>query len=221
MMFFYTYGRLNYRIEFGCFFAAAGVIAFSIDNDRFNNNLVNLIVCSLVSCVAIMFMGIKWVPIHYNAQDNSGREVIMDYLINSSIYDEHKYHAYIDYGNVYPNFINKVENDPESVYLMEFATTIQTLYFHYSPFISMASVFPNNLFWIGGVTTEYPTSNVWMEQHGYQGLLKALVEEDVYYVGNYWVDSVKTYLQENGFPQADVHFVEEIDGFSIWKFRAS
>lgn len=217
---FYYLGRSVYRVEFGFLFAAGVIIAWVTDKTipLSNPKIWSIVGCLLTAIVVIINLTI-WLP--RSAGNSSGaicRENIQKYLYWSADYKKEKYSVYLDYGIVYGDFIKLAEDNPQNIYMMEFSTTIQTLYFNFPPFESGALKLPENLFWTGGIATGYPSINKWLEKHGYSDTFRALLEKNVYYVGNWWTENILTFFHENGYPDATVEYVETIDGYEIYKF---
>ena len=219
---FYNLGRTVYRVEFGFMFAAAATIIWATDRAKESAiEYVRLGVCILLSCAAIIFWGINWFPKKLNQPDGAPyRENIYNYLYESWNYAPEKYSLDMQPGKAYEEFTRLARENPDNIYMLEFLTTIQTYYYNFSPKRSAATVFPDNICWIAGVTSGHPAEMKWLSEHGYNSTLRALLDDNVFYVGNGCSEYALTYLHENGYPNATVEFIGEVDQYQIYKFHA-
>ena len=66
----------------------------------------------------------------------------------------------------------------------------------------------------------HPENQKCWEDKGINGLnpYKSFINDNVYIVDNYFIQTKLQYLREHYYPNANVELVDVIDGFYIWHF---
>ena len=123
--------------------------------------------------------------------------------------------------------INKIESQSgildetymhkDNFYFLDFSTTIQTLYYEWSPWEVVDSGEYENYVYLAGVTSNFPDVVKVLEDKELDNPLKQLVDENVYLIDNFYVDLKINYLREHYFPEARAELYKEINGYQIWK----
>ena len=101
---------------------------------------------------------------------------------------------------------------------MDFNTTIQTLYFQYSPWKTLPKQYYKNKVYMTGITSGYPEVVKILEKNDISNPMESLVEKDVYVIDNLYIDAKLEYIKKHYYPNARVVLYKEIDGYKIWKF---
>lgn len=220
-VFFYI-GRSPYRIIYGLSFSLLVSIFSCVSiRDLPNKGLRNVLIILMVGLIGIHL------PIY--VKDNSFKELdYSEYILEadsiftySGEYVSSKYRYVMTAGDPYKNIIEHIENDPEHYYLCDFFSTIQTLYYYYTPWERLPLNYWNdNYSYLGGCTMGYPDNEKCWEENGINGLnpYKSFINDNVYVVDNYFIKYKLAYLRKHYYPNATVELVDEIDGFHIWRF---
>jgi len=137
----------------------------------------------------------------------------------SASYSPEKYTKSVISGKLRPKFLAKVNETPENLYILDFGTAIQTLYYDFSVFKSSRACFPKNVLFLSGVTQSHPSVQDYIESLGFENTLAALPSKNVYYVSNTSSETrILTYFQEHGSPNVQVDNIETLDDYVVWKY---
>lgn len=225
LFFFYYYyiGRMVYRVEFGYYFCAAVLIAFYCKNEskgiRKRKGL-------LLAAVAAILVAVQ-IPMYLSDQeydqldDAEYREYVDGTFYYSWNFDSDKYSKVICEGDIRPGFLDEVRSHPECLYIMEFYTSIQTLYYDFPPYVSASACFPKNVVFLGGVTVNHPSVVDCFTSQNTGSLLRKLVEDNVFLITNRAETLMHRYLLEHGYPNATVKSCGALDGYAIWQYSAN
>lgn len=220
-IFFYM-GRSPYRIIYGLSFSLMVSIFSCVSvRDLPNKGIRNVLL--------LLMVGLLGIHLPTYVKDNSYKELgYGEYILeadsiftHSGEYVASKYRYVMTAGDPYKNIIEYIENDTEHYYLCDFFSTIQNLYYHYTPWERLPQNYWNdNYSYLGGCTMGYPDNEKCWEDNGINGLnpYKSFINENVYVIDNYFIKYKLAYLRKNYYPNAAVELVDEIDGFYIWRF---
>ena len=218
LIYFYFVGRWVYRVEFGFLFCGAVLIAC------FCRPVLGKKWMESILCGAAVLMALT--QVRYYIPDQSWQKMsIDDYqryadsILNYSWnYDARKYSLAVRPGELYPSILREMEENPGQLYILDFNTTIQSLYYDFGVFQSSSVTFPKNALYLAGVTQYHPSVQKYVSALGYDNLMDAMLDENVYFVSN---DSWKLVLQfyrEHGRENIRILPYGELDGFQVWKF---
>lgn len=243
LLFWFIYvGHAVYRVESGILCAAAMLALYasrlpepvsegSPEGERghaflagrgrspWGRRLLKVLPCALAALLALC-------QIRDYAPDDSWQELTeeeyRDY-VNSTFnyswdYLPEKYTKCVNRRSVSGELLEEMQSHPENRYLLDFNTTIQTLYYGLSPFYSFEEGALSNCLYLGGVTVNHPAVEKTLAQWGQTEALPALLADDVYFVSNTTSAQVLTYLQEHYDAGASMELVKTVDGYEIWKY---
>ncbi len=215
--YFISADRCVYRVECSFFINAAFTIAASLTlSDRTIRK--NTYIISAVSLILSLLTAYAFRPVSFSGNESEYRDYILSTYYPSWNYDRQKYRKEIIPGTLYSDFVSYAQDNPEKLFIMEFDTVIQKLYYHFDPLQSASSQFPKNLFYMGGVTAYHPVMNEYIKSLGYASIPEALLQPNVYYVCNNNADLMLTYFHEHGHENVQMNLVTSIDGLDIWSF---
>ena len=214
-------GRNVYRVEFCCFYGAAAIILCSQNTSDYKPAKV-LAVC-LLSFFTLVYQLRLYLPDNTfpGLDTQEYRDYIDNTLFYSGTYDSEKYKIRIIPYGIHTSFINTVKEHPENLYILDFFTTIQTLYYDIPPYISAASAFPKNALYLSGVTVNHPGVDEYIHSLGYRDPLAALLEKNVYLVDNGTQDLIVIFFREHGHPNAELIENAGLSGYNIWTISDS
>lgn len=110
---------------------------------------------------------------------------------------------------------------PENLYLLDFNTTIQSLYYEFSPFESLPKGSLSNMIYLGGVTVNHPVIREALAKWDVENELPSLLKENIYFVSNTTSELVLKYLQEHYDANATMTLYKVLDGYEIWSYHPS
>ena len=210
--------RQVYRVESSCCMYAACIIAGSIRISDTRKPYVPAVIYGAV--IAAVFL--LW-PLFTTTQYSNGSAGYEEYInavfYDSGAYNKDKYRMVIDEENVYPGFVAEAKANPDKIYIMDFDTVIQKLYFFCDPFLSAAGQFPPNLVYMGGVLANYPEMNYYMRSLGYNSWAEALLSGKAYYVCNNRPELMLNYYHEHGYTDVVMQEEKTIDGLTMYSFH--
>lgn len=220
--FFYYYGigRSVYRVEFGYYYCAALLIMFYCQS-KWNKKLrVRSIVffCAALVLTAAQLPRLLPDRAYLWLDSEYYRAYVDETFYYSKDYLEEKYSKTVNEGTIRPNFLQEVSSHPERLYVLDFDTTIQSLYYDFSPMKSAAATFPRNLLFLGSATVCHPAVVDPATGENTADLLKRLLSDDVFFVGNDAETTILTYFREHGCPDVQAEPYDTIDGYQIWQF---
>ena len=218
-LYFHWIRRYVYRVEFGFFFSAAAVICCFFGTSVRRGKTILSRVCFLAAMLAAVSQVRYYLPDRNRPEPGTDayRRYVDEVFSYSWNFSNERYTRQIGYGTLHPEFLKEVRGHPERVYVLDFQTAIQNLYYDFSPFASAASVFPKNVMFLGGVAVRYPSVEAYAKRLGFPGWLKSLADPSVYFVCSRDTDWVSTYFREHGDTAVRIKEEGETDGYRIWK----
>lgn len=220
LVYFYRLGRWVYRVEFGFLFCAAVLIAYFCEPFFKRSKATEALLCAAALLVG-GWQGINYLPDNTAPIEDAVayRAYIDSTFYYSASYSPEKYTKSVILGKIRPNFLAKVNETPENLYILDFGTAIQTLYYDFSVFKSSRACFPKNVLFLSGVTQSHPSVQDYIESLGFENTLAALPSKNVYYVSNTSSETrILTYFQEHGSPNVQVDNIETLDDYVVWKY---
>ena len=222
-IYFFIRGRVVYRVEYGIFISTflSFVYLWDKENDRFALDSFEVKKISFIFSIIVMLVQLPlYIPdFSYKDVSSEGRKQYIDNVFNDSWnYNELKYRKVVNYERETNALITEIQSHQENFYLLDFGTTIQSLYYEWSPFQNLPIGYYNNNVYLAGVTSEFPSVNYILENRGIENPLRDLVKENVYLVDNYSTQLILSYIQEHYYPNVKVDLYKEAGGYQIWKF---
>lgn len=222
-VYFFQTGRVVYRIEYsifasaflaGCFFGDKSFFRFE-KNSNESKKIAILISAALFLWETPLFAENS----AYQGVTDEGRKAYLDEVFYDSwSYDARKYRRVVNKDKPECGLIKEIEENKDNFYFLDFRTTIQTLYYEWSPWETVNSHFYENSLYFGGVTSKFPGVDEIAAAHGIDNYFQDLVNDNVYIVDNENVDARLKYLQEHYYPNARAELYKEVSGYQIWKF---
>lgn len=225
-LFYFSYReRSIYRIEYAIFL---GVFLCGIYfwNSREKSDNVTMLdtgqlkkQCAMVIAICCLANVILYIP------DNSYKKVLPEsrkqYIENTFFvswnYNAKKYRKVTNKNKTKNELLQEMTRSKQNFYFMDFNTTIQTLYFEYSPWEALPIGYYDNFLYMSGVTSNTPESIAILEKNNTTNPLKDLVKDNVYLIDNYGVEMKLTYLREHYYPGVRAELYKEIGGYQLWK----
>lgn len=225
MSYFALLGRCLYRIEFSillCLFLCG--IYFWRDDQRdesceketakWKTNISRWVILAVCAWNAVLFIP----DISYKYVTEDDRKFYIDEVFNTSWeYDARKYRRVVNKDKPENVLLEEIEANPQNFYFLDFNTTIQTLYYEWSPWEALPVGMYDNFGYLAGITTNFPDIVDNLEEKGITNPLRSLVEDNVYLVDSTNIDSKLIYLQEHYYPNARAELYKDIGGYQIWK----
>ena len=137
---------------------------------------------------------------YMNVTPYEKKSYVENIFFESWNYDARKYRKVINKIECKSGLLDEFYSNSEKFYFLDFNTTIQTLYYEWSPWETIESEEYQNYYYLSGITTNFPEVVNKFESERLSNPLKALVKEQVYVVDNYNVDLKLNYLKEHYFP---------------------
>ena len=202
-------GRLNYRVEFSVFLAAA-IFSVFLSTSLINRfyNFKNKIIYFI-----IFIMIIGRIPIYIPNYENN-----YDIMFTSWNNDIRKYRTSFKKNFDY-SVIDEIRSNPNNFYFLGFYSNIQTLYLNFDPLKDIATSFFDNSAFFAGVDTYNP---VWLEHlknNNIQNPMKSLLKENVYFIENRPINEVLKFIQEHYKKDAEMILYKQIGSYYVWKIR--
>lgn len=222
-VYFFVAGRVVYRVEYGIFLSVflASVFLWKNENSRLDfNNYDTQKVISILSVIIFLVQIPIYIPDNsYKSIDKENRKEYIDSIFgNSWDYNALKYRKVVNYEKQLNGLIEEIEEHPENFYFLDFGTTIQSLYFEWSPFQNLPIGYYNNNLYLAGITSNLPSVNYILENRGIKSPLKDLVKDNIYLVDNYNLQLKLDYIREHYYPNVKADLYKEVGGYQIWKF---
>lgn len=217
--------RSLYRIEYSVFL---GIFLCGIYFWKFNkkNNAEFIVpkekmsqICCIITSICVIWNSILYIPDNtYKSINSASRKNYIDSVFNQSWnYAAQKYRRVVNREKPVNGLIEEVSNNKQNFYFLDFTTTIQTLYFEWTPWETLPKGYYNNFLSLGGVTTNFPDEIKILKENNVENPLRALVNDNVYLVDNQYLEIKLTYLKEHYYPNVRAELYKEIDGYQIWK----
>lgn len=225
LMYFFVRGRVLYRVEYpiflGLFVSAMYATALKLREKRTVGKIGRIAAVSGIFLFAL-FQIRTYIPDNsYRSVRTEDRKKYLDEVFDKSWnYDGRKYRRVTDKWDPEEGLIAEIKADPDNFYMLDFNTTIQSLYYDWNVYESLGRGYYDNFAYLSGVTMEYPDVNRLFEKNGITNPLKDLVKQNIYLVDNANCDEIVTYLREHYFLDANAVFIKNVEGYKIWKINA-
>ncbi len=223
LVYFFVSGRVVYRVEYAVFSCVFLAIIYFFEKEGCKDLCYKQEVRQACAILVVLCMGLQILldlPNH-SIQSMSGKEYeeyVEDMFYKSWDYDSRRYGAKAYKKDGYKELNEEMRSDSEKFYFMDFNTTIQTLYFQYSPWKTLPKQYYKNKVYMTGITSGYPEVVKILEKNDISNPMESLVEKDVYVIDNLYIDAKLEYIKKHYYPNARVVLYKEIDGYKIWKF---
>lgn len=224
LLYFYVRGRVLYRIEYGIFLGVYLAMLYfcmkgfhRISEDKKSKKAAVIIMMLCCSCQIPVYIPDS----AYKLVSIDDRKGYLDDVFNASWnYDPRKYRKVVKGNELEYGLVAEMKSHPENFYLLDFNTTIQSLYYDWDAFESLGENYYKNFCYMSGVTMNFPDVNHVLQNNGIDNPLTNLVKEDVYLVDNINSERILIYLQEHYYPDASIEWVKNVEGYNIWKISS-
>lgn len=220
LLLMYLRNRIVYRVEF-CLFLGAFLLMMYLWASKHEVNIYkvrrNCIVLTIIFCI-------RKAPFiipdnsYKTVEDTERKAYIDEVFIASENYDGRKYRRAVSNGVPKENLMETISNDKNNFYFLDFSTTIQTLYYDYTPIESSEDISFKNCQYLAGISSNHPDINKKLKGAGIDNPMKELVKDNVYLVDNNSIDMKLEFLKQHYYNDVKVTFVKEVEGYKIWKF---
>ena len=218
LVYFYCLGRWVYRVEFGFFYCAA-ILIICFCNLSFSNKHLNIGLYAIIVIASFLQAPYYMLNQNWKNMDTSEYRALVDNIFYYSWnYDPAKYPTVVMPVKIRPAFLSLINENTDNLYLLDFNTCIQTFYYDFSVFQSSRVSFPKNVFYFAGVTEYHPSVQAYLSERQCDNLMNALLKDNVYFVSNDSEKMILQFFQEHGKKNVHMLFVNEIDGYQIWKY---
>lgn len=222
ILYFFIRDRNVYRTEFAVFLGVfLCCIYFWTEDKKKNVNYVEIRKkCGVVIIALCIVKSIIYLPdrTYMNVSSEEKKNYVENIFFESWNYDARKYRKVVNKVECKSGLLDEFHNNSEKFYFLDFNTTIQTLYYEWSPWETVDNEDYQNYYYLSGITSNFPAVVNKFEAEKVSNPLRDLVKEYVYVVDNYYVDIKLNYLKEHYFPNARAELYKEVDGYQIWKF---
>ena len=203
-------GRLNYRVEYSIFLAAAAFLLYSFQIsesrfEKFSNKALYAVLIVLFVCR---------IPVHIPSYGKSS----YDSMFISWNNDLAKYNASFAKEKDM-SVINEIKQNPNNFYYLGFYSNIQTLYLNYNPWKGIQKSEFKNAAFFAGIDTFHPDWVKHLENNSINNPMKHLLKENVYFIENRPINEILTFIQEHYKVNAGVTLYKKIGSYYIWKIR--
>jgi hypothetical protein len=221
IIYFFIRDRLVYRIEFAVFlgvFLCGIYFWLKTDKEDLQPEVLRKS-CFVIVVLVLAMRGIVYLPdrTYKNVIAENKKEYVEDTFFESWNYDARKYRKVVNRIEIQNGILEEIHNNKNNFYFLDFNTTIQNLYYEWSPWRTCDEGEYENYLYLAGVTSNFPDVIKLLEDREVEIPLKQLVDKDVYLIDNYYVELKVNYLREHYFPEARAELYKEIDGYQIWK----
>lgn len=221
IVYFFIRDRLVYRVEFSVFLGIflCGLYFWSKEDKDDSNSVTAKKSCFLIIILLFAMRGMVYLPdrTYRSVTAETKKEYVEGVFFESWGYDAKKYRKVINKIESQNGILDEIHNHKNNFYFLDFSTTIQTLYYEWSPWKTCEDGEYENYLYLAGVTSNFPDVVEILKERGLENPLKQLVDDDVYLVDNNNVELKVNYLKEHYFPEARAELYKEIDGYQIWK----
>ena len=225
IIYFFVRGRVLYRLEYGIFLCTfLALIYLSLDDLKGiledKNSVIMMLIISF--CCIAMHVFIHIPDFRYVNVKIEERKWYIDDTYNASWnYDVRKYRKVLNRSDLSYGLINEMSAHPENTYLLDFNSTIQSLYYDWSAFDSLGKGYYTNYCYLSGVTMNFPDVNNCLKNMGISNPIKDLVNDNVYLVDIVNYEKIETYLREHYYPNVELKWIDNVEGYDIWKILAN
>ena len=214
--------RPVYRVEYSIFMSVFLCISYfwKWEKMRFTENREQMI--RIFIAILVVIIGYKSPLLMENSAyvgvtDEYRKGYLDAVFYDSWSYDARKYRRVVNKGKPECSLIDEIVEHKENFYFFDFRTTIQTLYFEWSPIENVDPEFYENCQYFSGVTSKFPGMEENAKKYGVDNYFKSLVNDNVYIVDNEGIEQKVLYLQEHYYPEARAELYQNAGGYQIWK----
>lgn len=215
----YKINRIVFRVEFTIIVSAFFYILY-IYTEKINTKVKNK------GYIAVLLILMLWKVDYINvyleelrSHENYGEKVLATYYDS---WDNEPMRYYVNYQQkAYSDLLDEIKKNPQNYYYLDFGSTIQTLYLDKDFFISLDGDIYDNMSYLTGVTSEYPTVKDHLVRNGIKNPIQHLLEPDVYYVSNVeWRDEILlNFFHEHYDENIKMIHINTFNGFNIYNFK--
>lgn len=215
--------RVVYRVEYGIFFCAFVSLLYFWNQKKMRNlgdNIEIRNICVIMLGMLLMLKLFFYIPdFSYKKVDSNNRkEYVESVFWASDKFDIRKYKKVVNKDVPANELLEEMASNKNNFYFLDFQTTIQTLFYEWSPFSNLPIGYFDNFAYFGGVTTNFPDVNNNLEEHGVENPMLSLLEDNVYLIDNSTLMIKLNYIREHFYPNAKAELCKEVAGYQIWKF---
>jgi hypothetical protein len=230
---FVFYGRSVYRVDWGILYCAVSCVlagfnynetcSMAVLKRKFLGKEIGVLTLySLVFVALILFIRFPRVfkiSSYKNLPETEYKSAFLDTMFNAGIYLPDKTVFPIVPNKLHPNLLELTENDKEHFYYIDSYTTIQELYFNYSPwFRPKHGLFCDDYIYLGAVTMHHPGEVYALSANGcdpYNPFI-SITNKNVFFVDNLGAKDKLEYVRRYYYPNAELELIGIYDGFYVW-----
>ena len=177
------------------------------------------ILCLVASAVLCLTKLSDYLPdrSYVSLSDSEYRNYVNATLLYDWDYNVDKYTRSVNKRTQRAEFLTELKTHPDNLYLLDFSTVIQTLYFDFSPFDATLPRSFSNALYLGGVTIHHPSVDEAFASRGITNPMLALLSNSVYLVSNTNADRLATFLEEHYQIRVHIQLYKITDDYQIWK----
>ena len=220
-LFYFSYrGRSIYRIEYCIFLGVFLSMIYFWERTSDLGTTVNLRkTCTGIIMLFLLGNVLTYIPdfSYKNVISETRRDYINSKFWYSSDYNPGKYRRVVNKDKPTNHLLEEIEKNTDNYYFLDFNTTIQTLYYEYSPWKALPVGYYSSFSYLSGITTNFPDCIHRLEERGISNQMKSLVTDNVYLVDNYNLEIKLNYLREHYYPEARAELYKVLDGYYVWK----
>ncbi len=214
--------RALYRVEYGIFLCAFLCICYFWNRRRMRfaedwkglSRAAVILIAMVCACKLPLFMENS----AYKGVTDENRKYYLDEVFYDSwSYDARKYRRVVNKEKPECSLIKEIESHKENFYFLDFRTTIQTLYYEWSPCENVDTEFYENCQYFSGIMSKFPGMEGITRKYGIDNYFKSLVNDNVYIVDNEGIEQKVLYLQEHYYPEARAELYKQAGGYQVWK----
>lgn len=222
ILYFFVIERVVYRVEYGVFLSVFISMLYFWRTKEELEYYPNLRKASvLISLFIIGLQSVYFLPDRsYQEVDTDSRREYIDHIFYESWnYDARKYRRVVNKDKPENALLKEIESHKENFYFLDFQTTIQTLYYEWSPFQALPVKYFDNTAYFASILTNFPDAVSTLERYQITQPLPDLVKENVYLVDTDYrtLESKIQYLREHYYPNATVELHKTVSNYQIWK----
>lgn len=220
-LFYFSYrGRSIYRIEY-CIFLGVflSMIYFWERTSALENTIYLRKTCTGIVMLYLLGNVLTYIPDsgYRNVTSETRKDYINTKFWYSSDYNPGKYRCVVNKDKPVNHLLEEMGENTDNYYFLDFNTTIQTLYYEYSPWAALPVGYYSNFSYLSGITTNFPDCISQLEARGISNQMKSLVKDNVYLVDNHNLEIKLNYLREHYYPEARAELYKTLDGYCVWK----
>lgn len=225
LFYFASIGRVVYRVEFGILFSAFTALACSLGrNPReivINRRLINFAVYSILVAIFLYHIGTYIPDVSYKTLDDKEYADYVDRVFSAPGYHLECYTTVVSKRRPHEQLLNVIENDSSHFYLID-EEVLVNINLDHAPWIrpDQYSVGKNCHILGGCYMMQFPGETYAYESNGIDPVdpYKSLVNDNVFVVDNEYYLLKLYYIQYHYYPDAQIAYVGEKSGRSIWKY---